>query len=261
VVSPRSRLVGRSRRDLDFRRRYGVLVLAVHRRGGAILERDFANLPLEAGDACCCKGRKHSIATAGSGRAIFCCSMKSPTNRAARSKRLIAVASPAAVVALATLGILPIAALALIAAVLCVLFRCLDPHEAYQAIEWRIIMLIFGMLSLGMALEKTGGASLAANAIVSLLRRCRPLGLLSVLLLLASFLTEFLSNNAVAVLLTPVVINLADQLGVEARPFLMAVVLGASASFATPIGYQTNTLVYGARRLQVLATFSGSACR
>lgn len=245
VVSPRSRLAGRSVRELDFRRRYGVLVLAVHRRGGAILERDFANLQLEAGDTLLLQGEEHAIRRLETDDDFLLLTpVKHQPRR--RSKRLIAIALAVAVVVLATAGVLPISATALIAAVLCVLCRCIDPHEAYQAIEWRIIMLIFGMLSLGLALEKTGGAALAAQAMLKTLDGASPWLLLSLVLLLTSVLTEFLSNNAVAVLLTPVVVNLSNELGVDARPFLMAVVLGASASFATPIGYQTNTLVYGA---------------
>ncbi len=245
VVSPRSRLVGRSVRDLDFRRRYNVLVLAVHRRGGAILERDFTNLALEAGDTLLLQGEEHSIQRLEADDDFL---LLTPVQHQPlrRSKRFLAIGLAVAVVTLATAGVLPISALALIAAVLCVLFRCLDPHEAYQAVEWRIIMLIYGMLSLGLAMEKTGGAAMAAHALLELLEDASPWLLLSLVLLMTSVLTEFLSNNAVAVLLTPVVINLAAELGVDARPFLMAVVLGASASFATPIGYQTNTLVYGA---------------
>jgi di/tricarboxylate transporter len=244
VVSPQSRLVGSSVKELDFRRRYSVLVVAVHRRGEAIMERDFANLPLEAGDALLLQGEDSAIARLEADSEFLLLNEVSHQPMR-RSKRGIAVGLAGLVVVLATVGVLPIAALALIAAVLCVLFRCLDAHEAYQAVEWRIIMLIFGMLSLGLALEKTGGAAMAANGIVSLLSDAGPWVILSVILLFTSILTEFLSNNAVAVLVTPIVINVADQLGVDARPFLMAAVLGASASFATPIGYQTNTLVYG----------------
>jgi di/tricarboxylate transporter len=244
VVSPQSRLVGSSVKELDFRRRYSVLVVAVHRRGEAIMERDFANLPLEAGDALLLQGEDSAIARLEADSEFLLLNEVSHQPMR-RSKRGIAMALAGLVVVLATVGVLPIAALALIAAVLCVLFRCLDAHEAYQAVEWRIIMLIFGMLSLGLALEKTGGAAMAANGIVSLLSGAGPWVILSVILLFTSILTEFLSNNAVAVLVTPIVINVADQLGVDARPFLMAAVLGASASFATPIGYQTNTLVYG----------------
>jgi di/tricarboxylate transporter len=244
VVSPQSRLVGSSVKALDFRRRYSVLVVAVHRRGEAIMERDFANLPLEAGDALLLQGEDSAIARLEADSEFLLLNEVSHQPMR-RSKSGIAVGLAGLVVVLATVGVLPIAALALIAAVLCVLFRCLDAHEAYQAVEWRIIMLIFGMLSLGLALEKTGGAAMAANGIVSLLSDAGPWVILSVILLFTSILTEFLSNNAVAVLVTPIVINVADQLGVDARPFLMAAVLGASASFATPIGYQTNTLVYG----------------
>jgi di/tricarboxylate transporter len=244
VVSPQSRLVGSSVKALDFRRRYSVLVVAVHRRGEAIMERDFANLPLEAGDALLLQGEDSAIARLEADSEFLLLNEVSHQPMR-RSKSGIAVGLAGLVVVLATVGVLPIAALALIAAVLCVLFRCLDAHEAYQAVEWRIIMLIFGMLSLGLALEKTGGAAMAANGIVSLLSAAGPWVILSVILLFTSILTEFLSNNAVAVLVTPIVINVADQLGVDARPFLMAAVLGASASFATPIGYQTNTLVYG----------------
>ncbi len=245
IVSHSSPLVGRSVRDLDFRRRYSVLVIALHRRGGDVMERDFSRLPLEPGDSLLLEGEEQAISRLEADDDFLV--LNRVTQRAPRrSKRIIALSLAVAVVILATVGVLPIAALALIAAVLCVLFRCLDPHEAYEAIEWRIIMLIFGMLSLGLALEKTGGAKLAAEGILHLFQDAGPWVVLSVVLLLCSTLTEFLSNNAVGVLFTPIVINIADQIGVDARPFLMAVVLGASASFATPIGYQTNTLVYGA---------------
>jgi di/tricarboxylate transporter len=245
IISHSSPLVGRSVRDLDFRRRYGVLVIALHRRGGDVMERDFSRLPLEPGDTLLLEGEEQAISRLEADDDFLV--LNRVTQRYPRpSKRLIARCLAESVVILATAGILPIAALALIAAVLCVLLRCLDPHEAYEAIEWRIIMLIFGMLSLGLAMEKTGGAKLAAEGILHLFQDAGPWVVLSVVLLLCSTLTEFLSNNAVGVLFTPIVINIADQIGVDARPFLMAVVLGASASFATPIGYQTNTLVYGA---------------
>ena len=245
VVGPHSRLVGRSVRQLDFRRTYQVLVLALHRRGGDILEKDFSGLALEPGDSLLLQGEEEAIQRLEADDDFL---VLSPLHhhRPRYSKRPIALALSLAVVVGATAGVLPVSALALMAAVLCVLFRCLAPKEAYRAIEWRIVMMIYGMLSLGLALEKTGGAHWIADMIVNLFRDAGPWVLLSLLLLLCSALTEFLSNNAVAVLLTPIVIEIAEHLSVDARPFLMAVVLGASASFATPIGYQTNTLVYGA---------------
>jgi di/tricarboxylate transporter len=107
-------------------------------------------------------------------------------------------------------------------------------------------MLIFGMLTLGMAMEKTGAATLIVQQIAGVVAGLGPFAVLSILYLLTSLLTEALSNNAAAILLTPIAVGLADHLGVDARPFIVAVMFAASASFATPIGYQTNTFVYNA---------------
>jgi di/tricarboxylate transporter len=146
----------------------------------------------------------------------------------------------------AALGLMSIAALALIAATAVVALGCLSADEAYEAIEWRILMLIFAMLALGSAMEKTGAAMLIVESITHLVAGFGPLVVLSVVYLLTSLLTELVSNNATAILLTPIAIGLAQQLGVDPRPFAVAVMFAASASFATPIGYQTNTFVYNA---------------
>ena len=147
---------------------------------------------------------------------------------------------------LATLTSVPISALALLAALFVVISGCLENDEAYRAIDWRLMFMIFGMLSLGLALEKTGGVEIIANTLLTLSNSLGAVGILSVIILTCSVLTTFLSNNAVAVMVTPVVIQVAASLGVEAKPFLIGVAIGCSACFATPIGYQTNTLVYGA---------------
>jgi di/tricarboxylate transporter len=127
-----------------------------------------------------------------------------------------------------------------------VLSGCLEMEEAYRAINWKIIMLIMGTLALGLALEETGGAEYLAHGLIVGLGSAGPMAVLAVTFAMSSFLTTFLSNNAVAVILTPIVIGAVHEMGLDARPFIMAVALGASASFATPVGYQTNTLVYGA---------------
>jgi len=127
-----------------------------------------------------------------------------------------------------------------------VLTGCLKTEEAYQAIQWKVLFMVFGMLSLGAALAKTGGAQLIAAEFIDACGWMGPWVILSAVYLITTVLTEFLSNNAVAVVLTPIAIKTATALAVDARPFIIAVALGASASFATPIGYQTNTLVYGA---------------
>jgi di/tricarboxylate transporter len=141
---------------------------------------------------------------------------------------------------------LPITATAFIAAITVIAFGCLDADEAYRAIHWPILMLIFGMLAVGRAMETTGAGALIVSAIVGVIGQLGPVAVLSALYALTSFLTEFMSNNATAILLTPIAVGLAHELGVDPRPFVVAVMFAASASFATPIGYQTNTFVYGA---------------
>jgi di/tricarboxylate transporter len=163
-----------------------------------------------------------------------------------RSKAWIAILAVASVMTLSAFEMLPIAAVAFVAAIAVITFRCLDADEAYRAIHWPILMLIFAMLALGGAMEATGAGALIVSAIVGVIGHLGPAFVLSAVYALTSLLTEFMSNNATAILLTPIAVGLAHQLGVDPRPFVVAVMFAASASFATPIGYQTNTFVYGA---------------
>lgn len=244
VIGPRSSLVGRSVRAANFRRRYGVLVLAVHRQG-VNLREDFAEVKLRYGDTLLVEGPETAMNQLR-GHRDFLLLLDVPETAKRRRKQALAVGAVALVVGLATLNVLPIGALAVMAAVAVVATRCLDVEEAYESVDWKIIFLIFGMLALGMALEKTRGAALVAHTLIHGLGAWGPMVVLSAVVLLTSTLTNFLSNNAVAVLLTPIAVEAATAMHVSPRPFLIAVALGASACFATPIGYQTNTLVYGA---------------
>ena len=149
-------------------------------------------------------------------------------------------------VVLSTFRILPIATASIIAAVAVVLLGCLKSREAYEAVDWKILFLIFGMLAIGFAVEKTGGAELMAMGILGIVGDLGPMAVISIVYLMTVLITELISNNATAVLLTPLVIQIAHQMGIDARPLIIAVIFGASACFATPIGYQTNTYVYGA---------------
>ena len=168
-----------------------------------------------------------------------------------RGKAPIAVATVLAVVVLAALNVMPIAGLAVVGAVVVMLTRCVDPEEAFDAIDWRILFLIFGMLGLSMGMAATGTAELIVENFIGLVGGFGPLAILAAVYVLTNALTEMVSNNAVAVLVGPIVIALALQLGYDPRPFIIAVMFAASASFATPIGYQTNTFVYSAGGLQV----------
>jgi len=121
----------------------------------------------------------------------------------------------------------------------------LRAQDAYDAVDWSVIFLLAGMIPLGIALERTGAARLVADAAVGVAGGLGPVAVVSAFYLLASLLTELMSNNATAILLTPVALATADQLGIDSRPLLVAVAFAASASFMTPLGYQTNLLVFG----------------
>lgn len=163
-----------------------------------------------------------------------------------RSKAPIAIGSLAGVVILASLGIMPIAAAAILAVAVILVTRCIDPQEAWSFIDGDVLVLIFSMLAIGLGLQNAGSVNLLVGWATPFLVNASPLVMLVCVYFLTSILTEAVTNNAIAVIMTPIVIGLADQMGMDARPLLVAVMFAASASFATPIGYQTNTLVYAA---------------
>jgi len=149
-----------------------------------------------------------------------------------------------AVVALAALNVAPIAATAFTGAVLLILMRVITADEAYSGLRPEVLMLIAGMVVLGIALDTTGLAGSVSDWLVYELDGLRPVVALAVIYLATLLSTEILSNATVAVLYTPIAVALAETLGVSPRPFLVAIMMGGSAAFATPFGYQTNTIVY-----------------
>jgi di/tricarboxylate transporter len=163
-----------------------------------------------------------------------------------RSHAPIAALVLLSIVGLAAFGIADIAILALIGVAVLLVTRCLDSDEAWGFIDGGILVLIFSMLIIGSGLQQTGAVALVANAIAPALSGLPPIFMLAAIYILTSVLTEIVSNNAVAIVVTPLAMSLAESIGVDPRPMVVAVMFGASASFATPIGYQTNTLVYGA---------------
>lgn len=244
IVGPQSRLIGFRLTDLNFRRLYGVYILAVYRQG-TDLRADFGNVRLRAGDTLMLEGPAEGLRRLFERRILV--NLTQPSELPfRRGKAPLALGAVVLVMALATLEVLPIAALALMAATAVVAFGCLTPEEAYAAIQWRILFLIFGTLGLGLAMETTGAAALIASHLAAAVQTWGPLAVLSVVYLMTSVLTEVISNNAAAILLTPIALGLAEQTGADPRPFALAVLFASSASFATPIGYQANTFVYNA---------------
>jgi di/tricarboxylate transporter len=244
IVGQTSRYVLRPIRDLDLAARYGIHLIAVHRKDASIQDigDDFQ---LQFGDVLLVEGTPAQIKRFCENGDLFAITEgRAPANRHAKAP--IALATIAGVMILAAFNVMPIEGLAMIGAAVVIATGCIRSDEAWKAIEWPIIVLIFGMLALSIAMRDSGLADLLARGLVVAGDGLSPWMMLALVILLTSITTEFISNNAVAVLFTPVVIGVAQQLGVDPRPFVVGVMFAASASFATPIGYQTNTLVYNA---------------
>lgn len=242
VVGRNSRYINRPMRNLNLTARYGMHVLAVHRQHEPIQD-NLDDFQLQFGDVMLVEGSPAQIRKfAENGDLISLNTVQERAYR--REKAPIAIAAVIAVMLLAALGVMPIEGLAIIAAAAVVGTGCLDVDDAYKAIDWRILAIIFGMLAISIAMSKVGLVSGIVGQMMNLSPWLGPLFMLSFIYLLTSILTEIVSNNAVAVLVTPIAIGVAHQLGADPRPFVVAVMFAASASFATPIGYQTNTFVY-----------------
>lgn len=249
AVAPNSELIGRSISEVNFRQRYRVVVLALHRGGRNVRER-IETLPLELGDILLMMGTEQAIATLRHGDDIILFD-RAPLPSVSLHRRIpLVLGTIAAVVAAETAGLVPIEAGAIAASVFLCLAGCLKPKEAYAAVEWNLLFVIFGMLALGAAMQHTGAAQWLAHNLVAAAHRLGggpppPLVMLACVYLFTMVLTEIMSNNAVAALMVPIGLGLAAEAGLDARPFVIAITIAASAAFATPIGYQTNTYVYG----------------
>ena len=243
VVSPNSALVGSTLKKSDFRENYGATVLAIRHRG-RILREKLSETVLSAGDLLLIEIHRTRL-NAFKRNDDFIVTSEKQTVEFRRGKVAIAAAIVAGVVLAASLNLAPIVVAAVLGAILLVLLGCITLDEAYQAIEWKIIFLLAGVLSLGVALEQSGAARLISSSVVSSVGIYGNVALVSAFYLLTVILTSAMSNNATGALLAPIAIATAATLGVNPQPFLMAVVFAASASFMTPVGYQTNTMIYG----------------
>ncbi len=244
IIGANSPMLGKTVRKLGLRRRYGVMAVAIHRQGQNLLER-FADIPLEFGDTVLFEGPEANLVRLRE-EDDFLSLNESPHKPFHYSRSLVAIGVLVGVVAVSSLGILPIVSAALLGAVIVVLSGCLDPGEAYESIDWSILFLIVGMLGLGKSLELTGAMDWLGGNLVTVFGGMGPYVVLAAIYLLGMVLTEVVTNNAVAIILTPIVVAIALAMDLSPRPFVVAVMFAASASFCTPIGYQTNTYVFGA---------------
>ena len=250
IVGPLSEIIGRSVRELNFRQRFGVIVLAIHRRG-TNLSRGFENIPLQPGDTLLLLGPEGAVKGLRASADLLLLDRPRVPTTAQRARTPVVLGTLAAVVAAATFNIVPIAVAALIGCVFLMVTGTLKPRQAYRSVDWGLLFLIYSTLALGQAMESTGTAQFVAGNLATAATELvpvvwKPLLLLAVVFLITSTITELLSNNATVVLMMPIALGIAAELGLDPRPFAIAITIAASASFATPIGYQTNTYVYSA---------------
>ncbi|GAB1364570.1 SLC13 family permease [Rhodobacter sp.] len=243
LIGPGCRMEGQRLGDLRLRRRYGVYVLAAHRRNQNI-GRKLDDLVVRVGDTLLLEGNIEDIQKLAADMDLVDISRPS-VKPFRRAKAPIAVAALALLVILSAIDVAPIQALAFLAVAVILFTRCVDSDEAFGFIDGRLLAMIFAMLAVGEGLDRSGAVEMIVNWIEPHIGGLPPFLLILGVYFIGLVLTEFLSNNAVAVIYTPIAIKLAVQLGHDPRPFVVAVMFSATLAFATPIGYQTNMMVYG----------------
>lgn len=243
MLSPFTTLSNKTLRSLNFRERFGLNVLAIW-RGGRAYRSNLAEFPLRLGDALLLYGPRQKIKLLGQEPDFLVLHEEAQADFRVE-KAPVAGGIMLGVIGVVLLGWLPISIAAIIGAVLMVITRCLDMDEAYRFIEWKAVFLIAGMLPLGIAMESTGAAALLANGMVQVVGDFGPRAVLAGLFLLAMVATLFMPNPVVAVLLSPIALSSAVDLGISPYPLMLAIAFGASASFLSPVGHPANVLVMG----------------
>jgi di/tricarboxylate transporter len=243
LITPGCLMVGRSLGSMRLRRRYGVYPLAVHRRNQNV-GRQIDDVVVQVGDTLLIEGAPADIQRLAADMQMV--DIAQPSERAYRRRHApIVIGVLLAIVLLSALDVAPIVVLGILGVAVVLVTRCIDADEAIKFVDGRLLMLVFGMLGVGAGLDASGAVRMIVDWVAPSLAGLPPFLLILAIYGLTSVLTELVTNNAVAVIVTPLAIGLATALGVDPRPLVVAVMFGASASFATPIGYQTNTLVYG----------------
>lgn len=243
VVAPESSLEGRKLKDIDFYQEYGAVLLAV-RQAGEIQNERFTEITLNSGSSLLLFTENDKIQKINSmPEFVLASSIDLPDFK--KEKTPVALSIIAGVVSLAAFGVIPIVESAICGVILMILSGCISSDEAYRSINWKVIFLLGGVLPLGTAMQKTGAAQLLVDTVINQFESLGPTAILSAFFFLSMMLTNLISNQATAALLAPISIEASSSLGVNPEPMLIAVTMAASLSFMTPIGYQTNTMIYG----------------
>jgi di/tricarboxylate transporter len=243
MLSPYTTLAGKSLRDIHFRSKYGLSVLAIWREGHAY-HSNLRNMSLGFGDALLLYGPREKFKMLGR-EPDFLVLSEDVQEPPRRDKTLISVLIMVGVLLPVILGWLEIYIAAVAGVVLMILTGCLTIEEAHRSIQWKAIFLIAGMLPLGIALQNTGAASFLAQEMVRLVGAWGPVAVMAGLFILAALSSQVMPNPAVAVLLAPIALNTANDLAISPYPLLMAVAVSASAAFLSPVGHSANIMVMG----------------
>ena len=242
LILSNSRLIGTTLRNLKFRQRYNLTVLAI-RRGEELIRDRLNSIPLKFGDLLLVQGAKPSLLGLQTTRELLVIEQKEPET-IRRDKAWIAIATVLGVILLAAFDLLPILVSALVGVVVMIVTGVLKPGELYGVVRWDVIFLLAGLIPLGTAMENSGATKWLADNLMVVGNNFNGYWILLFFFIVTSLLTEILSNNASVVLLIPIAVKVAESLNLNPVAMMFAVTFAASNSFMTPIGYQTNTMVY-----------------
>ncbi|MBT4317941.1 MAG: SLC13 family permease [Candidatus Marinimicrobia bacterium] len=247
MLTDKSDIIGKTLMQSNFRKRFRTFILAI-RRDGSIIRKKVAHVILHTYDTLLIYGRRKQIdKLAINGDFILLGEVQAELVKS--RYWWVSILAIISTIILAAFGILPILKGAIISAVILLMFKIISPNEAYQSIHWQVIILIAALIPLGIVIESTGTATfigeLISNTVVGFSTDIQPYILLGLIYLITMILTEVSSNTATAIIMTPIVMAVTNQIGIDPRPFIFAVCFAASASFITPVGYQTNLMVYG----------------
>ena len=247
MLTDKSDIIGKTLMQSNFRKRFRTFILAI-RRDGSIIRKKVAHVILHTYDTLLIYGRRKQIdKLASSGDFILLGEVKADLVKS--RYWWVSIFVIISTIILAAFGILPILKGAIISAVILLLFRIISPNEAYQSIHWQVIVLIAALIPLGIVIKSTGTdifiGELISKIVADFSPNKQPYVLLGLIYLITMILTEVSSNTATAIIMAPIVMAVTNHMGIDARPFIFAVCFAASASFITPVGYQTNLMVYG----------------
>ena len=248
MVTDQSDLIGQTIMNSNFRKRFYAFILAIRREGG-IIRKKVAHVLIQSYDTLLIYGGKKQLAKLANSSGFIL--LGEVQEKLVKVKFWwVSIISIIVTIILAALGLLPIIKGALLSIVILLILRVITPNEAYQSIHWQVIILIAALIPLGTVIETTGTASFIGESISQFVKlfsgNLQPYILLGLTYLITMILTEVSSNTATAIIMTPIVLSLSANMGIDARPLIFGVCFAASASFSTPIGYQTNLMVYGA---------------